>query len=185
MADQTIKINSAKLEVIGSEVILNEEPSSSSSAHTLRSLSVDNQVWNIGNSNNNTLGSESIVENFTTSDWKNPRGGSSSITEQNGCVIPTTFTLASLPINSVIRVYVACKRISNSIVYGHIFTMVVPDNVNCTQSSDHWIAFSTSFNYTVECWMDTSLNQIGLYSSNNSSSTISISSKYIYRVEVL
>lgn len=178
MADQTIKINSAKLEVIGSEVILNEESSSSSSAHTLRSLSVDNQVWNIGsNSDNNTL-----VEDFTTSDWKDTSGGSSAITESNGCVIPTTFTLASLPTNSVIRVYAACKRRSNSIVYGHIFTMVVPDNVNCTQSSDQWIAFASSLDYAVECWMDTSLNQIGLYSNPNGNN---ISSKYIYRVEVL
>lgn len=179
MADQTIKINSAKLEVIGSEVILNEEQSSSSSAHTLRSLSVDNQVWNIGsNSDNNTL-----VEDFTTSDWKDTSGASAAITAMNACVIPTTFTLASLPTNSVIRVYAACKRSSNEIVYGHIFTMVVPDNVNCTQSSDQWLAFAKDISYgPVECWMDTSLNQIGLYSSRNSNT---ISSKYIYRVEVL
>ena len=183
MADQTIKINSAKLEVIGSEVILNEESSSSSSAHTLRSLSVDNQVWNIGNSDNNTLGGESIVEDFTKSDWKNTDGGSSAITAGNGCVIPTKFTLASLPTNSVIRVYASCKRRSNSTVYGHIFTMVVPDNVNCTQSSDQWIAFASDLSYAAECWMDTSLNQIGLWC--NTSPNSAISEKYIYRVEVL
>ena len=185
MPDQTIKINSAKLEVIGSEVILNEESSSSTSAHTLRSLSVDNQVWNIGNSDNNTLGSESIVEDFTTSDWKTTDGASASTTEGNGCVIPTKFTLASLPAKSVIRVYASCKRRSNSTVYGHIFTMVVPDNVNCTQSSDQWIAFTSDLQYAVECWMDTSLNQIGLWSLAPLASSASISNKYIYRVEVL
>ena len=182
MADQTIKINSAKLEVIGSEVILNEESSSSTSAHTLRSLSVDNQVWNIGNSDNNS-DNNTLVEDFTTSDWKNTDGGSSAITAGNGCVIPTKFTLASLPANSVIRVYASCKRRSNSTVYGHIFTMVVPNNVNCTQSSDQWIAFASDLSYAVECWMDTSLNQIGLWCNTNGNP--SITEKYIYRVEVL